>query len=123
MRNLLDEEVNQFRDVSRIVVGYYGGVGDEGSGSFLIQSNIDGEMMRVIASNGDGWDHVSASKARRVPHYYDMAMLHRLFFKPDETAMQLHVPASQHVNVHPHCLHLWRPHDVAIPLPDPSMVG
>ena len=123
MRNLLDEEVNQFRDTSRIVVGYYGGVGDETCGAFNIPSLIDGAMMRVIASSDGWWDHVSASKEKRVPHYYDMSMLHRLFFKPDETSMQLHVPASQHVNVHPHCLHLWRPHGVAIPLPPSVFVG
>jgi hypothetical protein len=38
-----------------------------------------------------------------------MAFVKRLFFRDDETAMQLHVPASDHVNQHPYCLHLWRP--------------
>ena len=44
-------------------------------------------------------------------------------FNDDEVAMQLHVPASQHVNNHEFCLHWWRPLDAVIPLPDPITVG
>jgi hypothetical protein len=47
----------------------------------------------------------------------------RLFFREDETAMQLHVPATDHINCHPHCLHLWRPTEVEIPRPPAIMVG
>lgn len=37
--------------------------------------------------------------------------------------MQLHVDVSDHISVHPNCLHIWRPTDVAIPLPPKIMVG
>jgi hypothetical protein len=47
----------------------------------------------------------------------------RLFFRDEETAMQLHVPPADHVNNHPHCLHLWRPQDIEIPRPHVEFVG
>ena len=53
-----------------------------------------------------------------------MEHVKRAFFKDDETAMQLHVPPSDHVNHHPHCLHLWRPNDGRdIPRPPAIFVG
>ena len=68
------------------------------------------------------WDHVSVSRKNRVPNWAEMSHVHRLFFRDDEVAMQLHVPISQHINCHPFVLHLWRPHEGAIPLPPAFMV-
>jgi hypothetical protein len=82
-----------------------------------------GHTMLVVASHGMGWDHVSVSLRNRCPKWHEMEYVKRLFFKEDETAMQLHVPPAQHINCHPHCLHLWRPQNAAIPLPDPIMVA
>ena len=69
------------------------------------------------------WDHVSVSLEKRPPTWYEMEQIKRLFFRSDETAMQLHVPPSQHINIHPNCLHLWSPHGRRIPLPPSWMVG
>jgi hypothetical protein len=52
-----------------------------------------------------------------------MEAIKRTFFCASETVMQLHVPPSEHINCHPHCLHLWRPQDADIPRPPPEMVG
>ena len=53
-----------------------------------------------------------------------MDYLARLLFRPNEVAMQLHVPAKDHVNCHPNCLHLWRPAGLKrIPLPPSILVG
>jgi hypothetical protein len=46
----------------------------------------------------------------------------RTFFHPNEVAMQLHVAEDEHISIHPYVLHLWRPHDVKIPLPPRMMV-
>ncbi len=46
-----------------------------------------------------------------------------MFFEPDETCMQLHVPASDHINNHANVLHLWRPQLLEIPRPPAIMVG
>ena len=123
MRNLLEPEVNDFRDTSASVLEYYGNVGDSNSGAFWVPSFKDGKRMRVIASAGAGWEHVSVSRRDRVPNWYEMEYIKRLFFKPDEVAMQLHVPSQDHISIHPNCLHLWRPMDTEIPRPPAWMVG
>ena len=77
----------------------------------------------VIASTGFGWDHVSVSTRTRCPTWGEMEYVKRMFFEDHETAMQLHVPPSDHVNCHPYCLHLWRPQEFEIPRPPPEFVG
>lgn len=93
------------------------GRGDKDGGAFRL---LDG--LAVIASKGDGWDHVSVSLPDRTPTWDQMDRVKRMFFEDHETAMQLHLPPAQHINVHPHCLHLWRPHNAPIPLPPEEMV-
>jgi hypothetical protein len=79
--------------------------------------------LRVIASAALDWDHVSVSLPNRCPNWTEMEKVKRLFFLDHETAMQLHVPPSDHINFHPYCLHLWRPHFAEIPRPPAEMVG
>lgn len=84
-------------------------------------------ILKVIATIGDGWDHVSVSieGEDRCPTWDEMDRVYKLFFKSDETAMQLHVPDADHVNYHPYTLHLWRPLAKLKPIPRPPsiMVG
>ena len=105
------------------VLKLWGWYGDETCGAFLIPSPIDGQTLKVVASSGDGWDHVSVSRENRCPNWTEMDHVKRLFFKDNEVAMQLHVPPDEHINFHPYCLHLWRPLDVEIPRPPAGMVG
>ena len=116
MRDL--HELDRWRITDPTALTHTGGwAGDDACGGFVIPSPIDGQRMVVMASNGDGWDHVSVSRKNRVPNWAEMSHVYRLFFTPDEAAMQLHVPADQHINIHPFVLHLWRPHTTDIPLP------
>jgi len=96
-------------------------MGEDG-GAFKIPHPATGVFLQVIASNGGGWDHVSVSLPNRCPNWREMEFVKRLFFKPDETSMQLHVPPSDHINCHPNCLHLWRPQEGSIPRPPEWMV-
>ena len=100
----------------------HGWNGDDTCGAFLVQSPIDRATLRIVASAGGGWDHVSVSRKNRCPNWLEMEHVKRLFFKDDETAMQLHVPPSDHINNHPHCLHLWRPADGNIPRPPKEFI-
>lgn len=95
---------------------------DEDGGAFYVRSPNRKAVLRIVASNGLGWDHVSVSLELRTPTWAELEHVKRIFFADDEVAMQLHVPASDHINVHEHCLHLWRPQAVPIPLPDKVMV-
>lgn len=74
-------------------------------------------VLAVIASWGGGWDHVSISTPVRCPTWDEMVMLKDLFFHPTELVIQYHPPKSHYVDVHPYCLHLWRPQEEMIPVP------
>ena len=119
MRNLT--ELDRYRITNDEVVALYGGVGDKTCGAFELPN--DGDPIRVIASSGNGWDHVSVSAKDRCPTWSEMDFVKRLFFHPQETAMQLHVAETNHINYHPYCLHIWRPKRTSIPLPPDWMVG
>lgn len=114
-------ELNRFRDRKR-EARWFGMPGDDEVGCFTVASPFDQAPLTVIATSGGGWDHVSVSRPHRTPSWAELEHVKRLFFRDDEVAMQLHVPPRDHVNVHPNCLHLWRPHDVAIPLPPVEFV-
>ena len=93
MRDLTTGDVHKHRDANG-GRALYGTAGDGGNGTFAVPSPRDRKALRVIASNGGGWDH-----------------------------MQLHVPPGEHVDFHSRCLHLWRPQNATIPRPPSMMVG
>ena len=79
--------------------------------------------LRIIASWGMDWDHVSVSLRNRCPTWGEMDHVKRMFFDDEEAVMQLHPPRSQWINNHPYCLHLWRPQNEGILLPPSILVG
>lgn len=124
MKLLSGEPFDRWRDRSRRTVEWAGGPGDDQNGCFIVPQP-GGDTLRVIASNGFGWDHVSVTVLgkKRCPRWEEMSFIKRAFFRPDEWAIELHPPAHLNVNNHPYCLHLWRAQDQAQPLPAPIMVG
>jgi hypothetical protein len=121
MRNNLPEKL----EAGRLRSGFYGSNRNYGPyGVFLIQGPCGCEL-RIMAAGGDEteWEHVSVSTPRRPPNWQEMCFVKRVFWRDDETVMQLHPPESEYINVHPHCLHLWRPVSVPIPMPPSILVG
>lgn len=77
----------------------------------------------VIASDGEGWEHVSVSFPDRCPTWDEMCKVKALFWDDEDCVIQYHPPQSAHINNHPYCLHMWRPVAAAIPMPPGWMVG
>lgn len=94
---------------------------DGNNGAFHIPHN--GGHLVVIASDGEGWDHVSVSLRDRCPTWEEMCFVKNLFFEDEECVIQYHPPRSVYRNHCETCLHMWRPQDVEVPLPDPIMVA
>lgn len=112
----------------RVTQGIMGTTALDGcNGYFLLPSVIPGRKIRAIASDGEGWEHVSVSilqgKHRPMPTWDEMCAAKSAFWGPEDAVMQLHPPASAHVNFHKTCLHLWRPINQPLPLPSALMVG
>jgi hypothetical protein len=84
------------------------------------------ENIKTVCSDGEGWEHVSVSLVdypHVCPRWEVMSAVKDLFWLPEETVIQIHPPKSQYVNVHPGCLHLWRPIGVTLPSPPTWMIG
>lgn len=89
-------------------------------------------ILNCIASDGFdgtkdwGWEHVSChadtKEGKRIPSWSQMDYLKDLFWKPEETVVQYHVPKSKHVNHNEHVLHLWRPKRFEFQLPPKELV-
>jgi hypothetical protein len=122
MRTQIPEQLER----ARITDGRLGSDSRYGStGAFVIQGPR-GARLKIVSSEGDEefpWEHVSVSVEHRIPNWLEMAFVKDLFWGDEEAVMQLHPPRSQYVNCHPNCLHLWRPLNAEIPLPDPILVG
>lgn len=118
--------LDRYRDV-RGEREHYGQNGDATCGMFRLRlkrrDGHQGAKIMVIASAGEGWEHVSVSTPVRCPTWDEMEHVKRLFFREDETVMQLHVPTTDHISVHHFCLHLWRPIGMEIPRPPSFMVA
>lgn len=100
------------------------------NGVFVIPHyKIANYSINCIVSDGMGWQHVSVTisstqrKVERCPTWEEMCFVKNMFWNDDECIMQLHPPKSEYVNNHQHCLHLWKPDNIEIPLPESIMVG
>lgn len=96
---------------------------DGGNGYLALKATRRNESMAVVFSWGGGWDHVSASCAKRTPCWDEMCEIKSIFFDDDETVIQFHPAASVYVNNHPHCLHLWKKQGQEHELPPSIMTG
>jgi hypothetical protein len=79
----------------------------------------------VTCANLDGveWLHASIAEQDNLPTYYDLVRLHHAVWGTRGFAFQVFAPATRHVNIHEHALHLWGRLDGTSPLPDFGMYG
>ena len=92
------------------------------NGVFIVP--LEGQMWRVISSDGAGWKHVSVSNFQKneLPGWDIMCRVKDLFFDDEEWVVQFHPARSEYVNEHPYTLHLWCPLEAALPTPNFLMV-
>ena len=78
---------------------------------------IKGAIFYVICSNSGGWDHVSVSHKSQCPPWGVMCIIKDIFFDQDECCVEYHPAKKNYVNIHPNCLHIWKPQNRSIPVP------
>jgi hypothetical protein len=100
------------------------------NGFFIIPHyRINNYEIRCYATSGLGWEHVSITiapkgkDATRCPTWEEMCWAKDRFWNEDEVVVQYHPAKKDHVSMHHFCLHLWRPTEQVLPVPDPLMVG
>ena len=99
--------------------------GNCGAFAFLIN---EGTAVFTIASDMFGWEHVSVHVQdeegnKRTPTWDEVCIVKDVFWDDEDCVVQYHPPKSNYVNMHPNVLHLWRPTDMELPIPDPIFVG
>ena len=105
------------------------------AGAFLIDSVENGWALLLICDDGlapgleSRWEHVSlravtrrVPERSRVPTWREMVQVKDLCWSDDDVVIQIHPARRDYVNRHPHVLHLWRPLDVAVPVPPTILV-
>lgn len=73
-------------------------------------------------SDGDAWLHASFSRRHRVPDWNDVTRVKHVFIGDHRKAVSILPATTEHVNLHPRCLHLWSNLD-RDPLPDLRNAG
>ena len=119
MKNL--DNISNFRRIDLYGDGF---LGDEANGAFIIDRYNTGEFYLVIASNGQGWDHVSVTthkknggSVKKCPSYQEMMMIKEKLFSEEDVVFQLHPREEDYINTHPYCLHLWKPNNCNMVVP------
>lgn len=98
------------------------GLGEGNNGFFSFKKH--GIIYFCQASDGIGWEHVSVSlNKKRCPDWEEMCMIKDLFWDKEDWVMQFHPAESEYINNHSYVLHLWRPIDLQVPIPDSILVG
>ena len=61
----------------------------------------------LIELDNKAWLHVSVSREHKIPSYQDLLFAKNTLIGAEKKAIQVFPPATEHVNIHPYCLHLW----------------
>lgn len=90
---------------------------DDYHGVFFLRNNS--HVLKIISSGfqDEEWIHVSVSLPTRCPTWNEMCKVRDLFFDKEDVVFQFHPKSSDYVNIHPHCLHLWKPRKFEIQTP------
>lgn len=77
----------------------------------------------IVATDGEGWEHVSVSLMHRCPTWNEMNYIKNLFWDEEDLVIQYHPAKSQYVDYHKYCLHMWRPNNgTKIPVPNRKLI-
>lgn len=71
--------------------------------------SISGKWLNFIFSVQMGWEHLSVSTPSKTPSWDQMCVMKEIFFDDEEECFEYHPKKSEYVNIHQHCLHIWRP--------------
>lgn len=79
--------------------------------SFLVPyKSYEFKVVCGVYPTDDGtWEHISVALKNRNPNWDEMCYMKDLFFEDEDECIQFHPKKSQYVNLHNHCLHIWKP--------------
>lgn len=84
---------------------------------------INNKWLNFIFSYQLGWEHLSVSTPCKTPTWEQMCMMKDIFWNKDEACVEYHPKDEDYVNMHKHCLHIWKPTNQELPTPPHILVG
>lgn len=90
---------------------------EDGARFFDAASGLSVIISGAVERDGRRWIHLSVARPHRMPDWDDLVFAKELFLGREAHALQVIPPRSEHVNIHPNCLHLWSCPDERV-LPD-----
>ena len=108
----------------RVTGGFLGSHESDGNNGVFEVTLDNQQSFFCIASDGEGWEHVSVSlpDLSRLPTHNEMEQIKTLFWGDECYVIEFHPPLSEYVNNGP-VLHLWHPVDSLLPVPPKWLVG
>lgn len=97
--------------------------GNNGAFRIPARPGTGGMPLQIVASDGEGWEHVSVSMPDRCPTWEQMCKVKDLFWDEGDCVVQFHPPKADNISNHSFCLHLWRKVDSEFEMPPSWMVG
>lgn len=94
----------------KIPTGWVQTIGGPGMPDGAWDNNKRGlRVLASIAQYGDNrlWLHLSISHRRRMPTYEELTYMKRHWAGEERKCIMVLPPKSEHVNIHPRCLHLY----------------
>lgn len=95
---------------------------NDGLGGYYYDK-FNNKRLNFIFSYQMGWEHLSVSMPNRTPTWEQMCMMKDIFWNKNEACVEYHPPEEDYVNMHKHCLHIWRPTMQTLPTPPSILVG
>lgn len=97
------------------------------SGAFRVPKlgSKTGKYYLCIASNGEGWEHVSVTipSEKRSPTWEEMTYIKSIFWEAEDVVVQFHPAKADYINNHKYCLHLWKRAGGQFETPKSYLVG
>ncbi|MCQ2801019.1 MAG: hypothetical protein MJ216_03635 [Bacilli bacterium] len=82
-------------------------VGDDGFNGIYVDP-VERKNYFFVFSWGGGWEHLSVSQRNKTPSWDIMCRMKEIFWGDDEVCVEYHPKKEDYINLHPHCLHIWK---------------
>lgn len=97
------------------------------NGAFKIKSPLSDRVLYIIASDGEGWEHVSVhalslNRTFKLPTHEEMCFIKDTFWDEEDVVVHYYPRKSEYVNIHETTLHLWRATEKEFPTPPVEFV-
>ncbi len=97
-------------------------VGNDGFNGIYVDP-VERKNYFFVFSWGQGWEHLSVSQRNKTPSWDIMCRIKNVFWGEDEVCVEYHPKKEDYVNLHPHCLHIWKEVGKEFPTPPSILVG